>query len=344
MCRFEAEPAHFENPKCGINFCALSSLGRMPFDRARYNTYILQFILMKSIVAGGHTLSSLFVINNVGLLGNVMRAVASRGGKLVEMPYLLCTISWDRVGALAKKYGIDEIALCHFWPKGDNAEFPAGNPHGNGDEIERCMTTFKGIFAAVDALRSQGITVRFIDGPTWGVLAHEHKLPPADLLNSVVSFLKLLGDECEKHDLILAVEPLRQNPEDKVIGGTAAAVEILRQVERANVLLHFDFFHSLENGEDPIQMLAEAREWIGYLHLHGPKRVAPGSKNDTIDWVQASARFTASSLAWMIFPAFPNHSVSGHAENVPLWAKGCLPWDRFPATSTQPSKLSAAFN
>jgi len=166
---------------------------------------------MKTMVAGGHTLSMMFWIKNIQLLRNVMAAIVSRGGTLIEIPYILCKIGWEHVGALAKKVGIKEISLCHLWPKAPDGTFPCGHPHGTPEQIEQCFRTMEGLFAAVAILRKY-VTVRFVDGPTWGVLAHKHELEGEPLRQSVISFLRRLAIACAKHDLILAVEPLRKDP------------------------------------------------------------------------------------------------------------------------------------
>lgn len=243
---------------------------------------------MKKMITGGHTLSAMFKVNNIQLLRNVMAAVVSRGGTLIEIPYILCSIGWDHVGTLAKKMGIGEISFCHLWPKAPDGTFPCGNPHGTPEQIEQCFTTMNGLFDAAEKVRNCGVTVRFIDGPTWGVLGHKHELEGEMLRQSVIAFLRRLATECAKHTMMLAVEPLRRNPEDLVTDGTIATISTLQAVNHPNARLHLDLFHCIENGEDPLEMLRASRDWAVYLHLHGAGRRAPGAWGNKVDWVEAS--------------------------------------------------------
>lgn len=61
-------------------------------------------------------------------------------------------------------------------------------------------------------------------------------------------------------------------------------MDILAAVNLPNVRFHADIHHMIEQGEDPAQSISDASDYIAYLHLHGTKRVAPGSRHDTCDW------------------------------------------------------------
>ena len=238
---------------------------------------------MKTIL-GAHSLSSMFTVKSYVGLKAIMEATARRGGKLFELPYLLCRLKWQAVAKAARQAGITELALCHFWTINKDGSSVCGNPLGDLAEVERALGTLDDIISAARVLREGGLTVRFIDGPTWGGLGWDYtSLRESEKLPRMLSFLKRAGDKCAKADLILAVEHLR-NHEDKVTGGTVRMVGRLAILNHPSVRMHFDMFHAIENGEDPAEMIEVASQYIVYLHLHGDKRIAPGASGDKQDW------------------------------------------------------------
>lgn len=280
---------------------------------------------MAKLILGSHTLSTTFHVNHNGTLRNLMTATASRGGRLIEIPFILCTIGWEHIAKMAKELGITEISLCHFWPKGPDGVSLCGDPLGSDVEISRCFDTFVKIFDAVAKLRAGGITVRFIDGPTWGLLGHGYNLPEDILRYKVIRFLQLSGDLCAKHGLTLAVEHLRRDPEDKVVGGTMQMIRILHAVNRPNVKMHLDLFHCLSNGEDPVKMLLLGKSYIGYLHLHGRGRCAPGTCRDGVNWPQAAECINDINSGIEPIPALSEPFGKRTCEENPELGKGIPP-------------------
>ena len=243
---------------------------------------------MKRYILGGHALTVLFSINTLQKLATLeaaMREVAERGGKIFEIPYLLVggEVTWAAIGEAAKRAGIEEVAICHFFPVNPDGSSGCGDPLGDAGEVERALKTIDDIIAAIQIIRQRGIIVRSIDGPTHTCLGKEYLLDDATVESRLVYFLRAAGEKCLAAGLTLAVEPLRRH-EDKVIAGTAKMVRILTLVNHLAVRLHFDVFHSVENGEDPAAAILAAKAWIVYLHLHGDKRIAPGADGDSRDW------------------------------------------------------------
>lgn len=235
-------------------------------------------------ILGAHSLSVMFTINNIHQLQKAMEQAVAEGATLFEMPFLLCKIPWKTVARLAKAAGIKEIALCHFWPRDKKNGALCGDPLGTPIERARALIIIDSITIAADILRSGGITVRFIDGPTHACLGWKYSnITLNTQYERAVSFLQDAGDICAESKLILAVEFLRP-VEDKVVAGTNNMIGVLRRVGRPNVMLHFDIFHSLENDEDPAVSIAAASAYIAYIHFHGSKRRIPGSRGDKCDW------------------------------------------------------------
>ncbi|HYC34352.1 MAG TPA: hypothetical protein VEC13_01320, partial [Candidatus Paceibacterota bacterium] len=89
---------------------------------------------IRSIRFGGHSLSVCFSITNLADLEAAMKAVADRGGRIFEMPFLLCKLAWKDVAEAAIRAGIKEISFCHFWPKDKNGNPVCGDPLGNEEQ------------------------------------------------------------------------------------------------------------------------------------------------------------------------------------------------------------------
>lgn len=240
---------------------------------------------MNRFKLGAHWLSVNFILEDRAELFEAMKTTVANGGKIFEIPYLLCKLPWKDVAEIARQAGIEEISLCHFWPINPDGWSFSGDPLSNSGEVELALKTLDEIIAAARTIRENGIMVRFIDGPTWGGLGKEyHDLNPDDLLIRAITFLDKAGRKCATEGLILATEFLRRG-EDKVVSGTQRMLYILRCINNPAVRMHFDSFHSVECDENPATMIHLARNSIVYLHLHGDKRIAPGAHGDLRDWV-----------------------------------------------------------
>ena len=280
---------------------------------------------MAKLILGSHTLSAMFHVDKEKPLRSLMKETARRGGRLIEIPFILCTIPWEHIAKMAKELGMPEISLCLFWPKKPDGTSVCGDPLGGDAEVARCFGTLAQIFDAVAKLRAGGITVRFIDGPSWGMMGHDYELPEDDLRFKVVRFLQKAGDLCAKHDLNLAVEQLRRDPEDKVVGGTMNMIRILHYVNRPNVKMHLDLFHCIENSEDPTDMIRLGKSYIGYLHLHGKGRRAPGTYRDGVNWPQAAEYIRDIYSGVELIPALPEPFGKRTCEENPDLGKGLPP-------------------
>lgn len=226
----------------------------------------------------------MFTIDDPEKLSSMMAIAVKHGCRLLEIPYLLCQLPWQQVAEMAKKAGLTEISLCHFWPINPDGSSVCGDPLGDEIEVQKSLATISQIIDAIRILRENGVKAKFIDGPLWGGLGRDYPdLTAAEKKTRVISFLRKAGSFCRAADVFMAVEFLRPE-EDRVVGGTIAMMEILDEVNLSNVGLHFDVFHSLRCGEDPVKNILHAWGHIIYLHLHGNDRRAPGSSGETCDW------------------------------------------------------------
>jgi len=239
--------------------------------------------ITKQFVLGAHWLSVAFALRNYTALQLAMEITVKNGGKIFEIPFILCEIGWEKVAMAANAAGIKEISFCHLWPYGPDGKPVCGDPLGTSEDVKMALATIDRIIEAAEIIRAGGIEVRFISGPTWGGLGKEYSGDKNARDVRVVEFLRQAGDKCKKAGLILAVEFLRP-VEDKVIGGTVAMVRILQLVNHPAVMMHFDVFHSIECGEDLARSILYALKFIAYLHLHGDGRLAPGQEGDKRNW------------------------------------------------------------
>ena len=243
-----------------------------------------------TILRGAHSLSVMFAVKDEETLRRAMRTTVECEGTLFEIPFILCEIPWETVAKIAKEEGIQEIVLCHFWPYGAESKSLCGDPLSKyPDERHLAMITWQKIIEAALVIRENGMTIRFIDGPSWGGLARDYDKEAAMIIEGrMITFLRIAGDMCQNANLIIAVEFLRP-VEDKVVRGTRNMIRLLTIINHPAVKMHFDVFHALECDEDPGEMIRLAWKWIVYLHLHGTKRLAPGQDGDECDWADIAS-------------------------------------------------------
>lgn len=234
-----------------------------------------------SCILGAHSLSFTFKVNDAAALFGAMKATADRGGTLFEIPFALCELPWKTVALTAAQAGITEIAICHFFPGDESLGDPLNDDTG---KVQLAVDTFTAIIAAIEILRENGMLVRFVDGPSIFVLGKAYDGMTWHVAKvRAVAFLRKVSEMFEEADLILALEPLREH-EDKVVASTELMTEIIEMSECENIKLHFDVYHADENGEDPARSILDFGKYIGYLHLHGNDRRAPGSEGEGQEW------------------------------------------------------------
>ena len=84
----------------------------------------------------------------------------------------------------------------------------------------------------------------------------------------IADFLHMAGDIARRHDIIVAIEPLRHQ-ESNILNTGAEALEMVRRVKHTNVRMIIDYFHLREENEDP-RIIEVARREIVHLHFANP--------------------------------------------------------------------------
>jgi len=84
----------------------------------------------------------------------------------------------------------------------------------------------------------------------------------------IAVFLQMAGEVARRHDIVVAIEPLRRQ-ESNILNTGAEALQMVRQVKHPNVRMIIDYFHLREENEDP-RILEVARREIVHLHFANP--------------------------------------------------------------------------
>jgi len=85
----------------------------------------------------------------------------------------------------------------------------------------------------------------------------------------IATFLRTASDIAHRHDLTIAIEPLRHQ-ESNILNTGAEALKMVRTVKHPNVRMIIDYYHLREENEDP-RILEVARREIVHLHFANPQ-------------------------------------------------------------------------
>jgi sugar phosphate isomerase/epimerase len=84
----------------------------------------------------------------------------------------------------------------------------------------------------------------------------------------IVEFLRMAGEIARKHDLVVAIEPLRHQ-ESNILNTGSETLEMVRRVKHPQVRMILDYFHMREESEDP-RIVETARKEIMHFHFANP--------------------------------------------------------------------------
>ncbi len=95
--------------------------------------------------------------------------------------------------------------------------------------------------------------------------------------NQIKEFLGLAGEIARRHDLIIAIEPLRHQ-ESNIINTGAEALQLVHEVNHPAIKMMIDYYHMRVENEDP-EIVWTAREEIVHFHFANPHdRLWPKSR------------------------------------------------------------------
>jgi len=95
----------------------------------------------------------------------------------------------------------------------------------------------------------------------------------------IAEFLHSAGEIGKKHQVVVAIEPLRHQ-ESNILNTGGESLAMVRRVKHPNVRMIIDYFHMREENEDP-RILETARKEIVHMHFANPHgRVWPHSMSE----------------------------------------------------------------
>ena len=84
----------------------------------------------------------------------------------------------------------------------------------------------------------------------------------------IAAFLQTAGDIARRHDLVVAIEPLRHQ-ESNILTTGGEALKMVRKVKHPNVRMIIDYYHLRSENEDP-RIVEAARREIVHMHFANP--------------------------------------------------------------------------
>ncbi len=127
--------------------------------------------------------------------------------------------------------------------------------------------------------RAQQVGIRKIVFGSGGSRKLDEKTTPQQADEQFVNLLLQLSPIAEQFDVIVVLEPLRRQ-ECNYINTVAEGAKIIEAVDHPNIRLLADFYHMLQNGEDPAD-LATYGKLISHCHLAEKReRTCPGVDGD----------------------------------------------------------------
>ena len=124
------------------------------------------------------------------------------------------------------------------------------------DYVEMCLGRCRSLGASVVVWGSSG-SRNVPDG-----------FPRERAQQQIADFLYRAGDVAKRHDIVMAIEPLRHQ-ESNILNTGAEALAMVRRVNHPNVKMIIDYYHLREENEDP-RILETAKGEIVHLHFANP--------------------------------------------------------------------------
>jgi sugar phosphate isomerase/epimerase len=124
------------------------------------------------------------------------------------------------------------------------------------DYMEACLSRCRKLGASIVVWGSAG-SRKVPDG-----------FPRERARQQIAEFLHTAGDIARRHEIIIAIEPLRRQ-ESNILNTGAETLEMVRMAKHSNVRMIVDYFHMREENEDP-RIIETAQHEIVHLHFANP--------------------------------------------------------------------------
>ncbi len=237
---------------------------------------------------GGHWLAFLWATSQPEPLVEAVKKARGAGATVFELIYhVLNGLSAEQTAAALKEGGVNDAVMCVFFPPGDNAECPFGDPLSDDPQlVETAVATFKKVIQFMVELQGHGINIDLIVGPSCFVLTKNYQVDWATRKERMMSFYTTLDDDLQNADIDVAVELLREE-EDQVFETVEQWHDAVTTLNGELVSCygeHYDTFHMDQRGFDQVKSIALMGDSIYHLHANGTGRRPAGGEGDEIDW------------------------------------------------------------
>ncbi len=156
---------------------------------------------------------------------------------------------------------------------------PDHDPRGTEEQQQSALKYLKGL---LDAMVPLGAEV--LIGPLYSSVGRADAVAEADYREQwklVVIHLQEIADYAQERHIDLAIEPLNRFETD-FLNTVDQTLALIKDIDRPNVLLHYDTFHMNIEEKDQARAIRKAGDLLGHFHACGCDRGTPG--NDHIDW------------------------------------------------------------
>lgn len=239
---------------------------------------------------GGHWLAFLWTVTagQGNLLKEAVAKAKSAKATVFELIYhVLNRMSASETAQALKDGGMNRAVMCVFFPDGEGgAAPPMGDPLSEDNLLfQKAVSTFRQVLTFITELRTFGIEIDLIVGPSCWVLGKEyHDTQPG---RRILLFFKALEQAIKKTNVRVAIELLRAE-EDRVVQNIDNAIDIIDMLNRGitgdRFGFHYDSFHLDERGFQQGIALRRLGKRTLHLHINGSGRRPAGGEGDTIDW------------------------------------------------------------
>lgn len=205
-----------------------------------------------------------------------INAAADHGFQVIEIPLLdPAGIDPGRTRRQLERAGIDPVVwvgldFANDVSSGDPELVARGEAHLN---------------AALDAACDLG--ARMLTGVLYSALGRHSGPPTAAGRWNCIRVLRRIAERAAQSDITLGLEVVNRY-EGNLINSAVQALDLIREIDAENVVVHLDSFHMNIEESDPAAAIGRCGDRLGYLHVAESHRGHLGT--GTIDF---GALFTA---------------------------------------------------
>lgn len=156
---------------------------------------------------------------------------------------------------------------------------PDRDLRGNPEQQHNAMDYFMRLMDQMEVLECKTLM-----GPVYSAVGRAEYVPDKEKKSQwklVVSNLKKVCRHAEKHDMVIAMEPLNRFETD-FINTVDQALVMIKDVNSPALRLLLDTFHMNIEEKDPVKAILKAGNRLAHFHASGSDRGCPC--HDHIDW------------------------------------------------------------